>query len=220
VDGNGDPAWVTPYTVTNLKPGSHSISIAKSGYSSETKIVTITSGARANLEVRLAQAGATLVVASQPAGASVYIDGRNTGRVTPAHINVTDRGTHTILVRKEGYLDETSTMVMAPGQTLNFSPSLRALGVTDDIKVVGKFGKLFGKKGAAGMGKVSVKTQPKGAQVTANRRMVDKQTPVDFLLNPGNYEIEITAPGYKPVRRIINVDEGSKVEVNENLVPE
>jgi hypothetical protein len=94
------------------------------------------------------------------------------------------------------------------------------MGVTDDIKTVGKFGKIFGKKGGADMGRVSVKTQPKGAQVTANHRMVDKLTPVEFLLNPGNYMLDISLPGYKPIHRVINVEQGSKLELNENLEPE
>jgi hypothetical protein len=50
--------------------------------------------------------------------------------------------------------------------------------------------------------------------------MVDKATPVDFMLNPGNYLIDITMPGYKPVHRVVNVQEGVKIEVNENLQPE
>jgi serine/threonine protein kinase len=220
VDGRTDPGWLTPYTVTGLKPGQHSVAIAKSGFSSETRSVDIGSGAKSMLVIHLAQLGATVAVASQPAGATVYIDGKNTGHVTPAHIMVTERGTHTILVRKEGYLDETTTTALTPGQTFNYGPVLRAMGVTDDIKVVGKFNKLFGKKGAAGMSKVSIKTQPKGAQVTANRRMVDKLTPVDFLLNPGNYIIDITLPGYKSIHRVVNVEEDSKVELNENLEPE
>jgi hypothetical protein len=94
------------------------------------------------------------------------------------------------------------------------------LGVTDDIKTGGKLKRLFGGDSTAGMGKVAIKTQPKGAQITVNRRMVDKPTPVDFMLNPGNYMIDITLSGYKPIHRVINVEKGSKVELNENLEPE
>jgi hypothetical protein len=220
IDGRTDPSWLTPYTVSGLKPGQHSISLAKSGFASESRSVELGPGGKSQVAVHLTQLGATLVVSSQPAGASVFIDGRNAGHLTPAHITVAERGTHTVLVRKEGYLDETTTLALAPGQTFNYAPALRAMGVTDDIKTVGKFGKLFGKKGGADMGRVSIKTQPKGAQITANHRMVEKLTPVEFLLNPGNYMIDITMPGYKPLHRIINVEEGSKVEVNENLQPE
>ncbi|HVO60744.1 MAG TPA: serine/threonine-protein kinase [Terriglobales bacterium] len=220
IDGRTDPSWLTPYTVTGLKPGQHSISLAKSGFASESRSVDLGIGGKSEVAVHLTQLGATLVVSSQPTGASVYIDGKNAGHLTPAHVTIAERGTHTILVRKDGYLDETTTIALTPGQAFNYAPVLRAMGVTEDIKTVGKFGKLFGKKGGADMGRISVKTQPKGAQVTANHRMVEKMTPVEFLLNPGNYMVDITMPGYKPVRRVINVEEGSKVELNENLEPE
>ena len=220
IDGRTDPSWLTPYTATDLKPGQHSIALAKSGFNSESRSVEIASGGRSTLNIHLAQLGATLVVSSQPTGASIFIDGKNAGHVTPAHITVAERGTHTILVRKDGYLDESTTLALTPGQSFNYSPALRAMGVTDDIKTVGKFGKLFGKKGGADMGRVSIKTQPKGAQISANHRMVDKLTPVEFLLNPGNYVIDITLPGYKPLHRVVTVEEGSKVELNENLQPE
>jgi hypothetical protein len=123
-------------------------------------------------------------------------------------------------VRKEGYLDETVTADFVAGQTFKFAPVLKALGITDDIKTVGKFGKLFGGDKGAGMAKVSVKTQPKGAQITVNRRMVDKASPVDFLLNPGNYMIDITLSGYKPVHRVINLERNGKIELNENMEPQ
>ncbi|MBV9480375.1 MAG: serine/threonine protein kinase [Acidobacteria bacterium] len=220
LDGHTDPAWLTPYTIAGLEPGQHSVSIAKSGYSSEARSVDISSGGQSVLVIHLTQLGATVIVSSQPSGAAVYIDGKNSERVTPAHISISERGTHNILVRKSGYLDETTTTALTPGQTFTYSPVLRTMGVTDDIKIVGKFNKLFGKRANPGMSKVSVKTQPKGAQVTANGRMVDRLTPVDFLLNPGNYVLEIALPGYKPVHRVVNVEEGSKVELNENLEPE
>jgi hypothetical protein len=218
VDGRTDPGWITPYVMNSVSLGQHTVTVAKPGFNSETRTVDVTS-AKAMLVVHLAQLGATLSVSSDPGGASVYLDGKSAGR-TPLQVVVPEKGSHTILVRKDGYLDETTSANLVAGQTFRYAPHLRALGVTDDIKVVGKFNKLFGKRTPDGMTKISVKTQPKGAQVTANRRMVDKPTPVDFMLNPGNYVIEITKPGYKPVKRVINLEEGSKIEVNENLEPE
>ena len=61
------------------------------------------------------------------------------------------------------------------------------------------------------MGAVNVKTQPKGAQVAVNNRILDKFSPVDFYLNPGTYVIDITASGYKPFHRVIDVQKGGKV---------
>lgn len=219
MDGRKDPNWVTPYTIVGLNPGAHSITISKPGFTGETRNLDVTAGNKSFLVVHLLQVGATASLGSDPAGATVYIDGRDTGRVTPTQL-LADKGRHTFLLRKQGYLDETTTVELSPGQTFSFSPSLKAMGITDDIKTVGKFNKLFGGPDVSGMGKVMIKTMPKGAQITVNRRMVDKPTPVNFALNPGHYIVEITLSGYKPVQKIINVEKGAKLDFNENLEPQ
>jgi hypothetical protein len=121
------------------------------------------------------------------------------------------------LVRKSGYLDETSNTQFTLGQTVNFSPTLRPLGNVDDIKTVGKMKKLFGGKEAQAMGTVSIKTQPKGAQVAVNQHMLDKGSPVDFTLDPGNYVVDITMSGYVSIHKIITVDKGGKAVIDEVL---
>ena len=53
--------------------------------------------------------------------------------------------------------------------------------------------KLFGgSKADPGQATVSIHTQPKGAQIAINQHMLDKNSPVDVMLDPGNYEIDIT----------------------------
>ena len=220
VDGRGDPSWVTPYTITNLSPGQHTFVISKAGFGQETRTAEVASAAKSSLSVHLGALAATIAVTSDPPGAAIFVDSKDTLRVTPSQIAL-DKGTHTILVRKAGYLDETSSATAQPGQALKFSPTLRALGNAEDLKTVGKFKKLFGGKGdQAGMGKVSVHTTPKGAQIAVNRRMVDKNSPVDFLLSPGNYIVDITMTGYKPVQKVITVDKSGSVSIDETLEPQ
>ena len=220
VDGRGDPSWVTPYTIANLAPGQHTLVISKSGFGQESRTTDIASGGKTSVSVHLNALATTMAVTSDPPGAAIFVDGKDTLRVTPSQISL-DKGTHTVLVRKAGYLDETTSASGQPGQTLRFSPTLRPLGNAEDIKTVGKFKKLFGGKGdQAGMGKVSVKTNPKGAQVAVNRRMVDKNSPVDFLLSPGNYIVDITLTGYKPVQKVITVDKSGTINIDETLEPQ
>ena len=121
------------------------------------------------------------------------------------------------MVKKQGYLEESATANLQPGQIFHFAPSLKALGSTDDIKMGGKFKKLFGGGDVAGMGSLGVKTQPKGAQVAINNRIMDKLSPLDLFLNPGTYVVDITLSGYKPVHRVIEVQKGGKIAVDENL---
>jgi len=220
VDGRTDVSYVTPFALTYVQPGQHTITVSKAGYSSDTRTVNVTSGNRATVVAHLSQLMATLVVTSDPAGASVYVDGRDTGTKTPAQVSV-DKGQHVVLVRKMGYIDETMNGQFALGQTSNFAPSLRALGNADNIRTVGKMSKLFGGKGAQpGQATVSIHTQPKGAQVAINQHLVEKNSPLDVALDPGNYVIDITLTGYAPVRKVVTADKGGKVVVDEVLQPQ
>ena len=214
LDGKTDPAWVTPFTLSGVDPGQHTVIISKAGYSTDTRTVGVTGGSKAFVVSHLNQVMATLSVASTPPGANVYIDGRDTGKLTPAQISL-DKGQHVVLVRKAGFIDETTSAQFVLAQTVSFSPTLRELGNVDDIKTVGKMNKLFGGKGAQGMGTVSIKTQPKGAQVAVNQHMLDKGSPVDFVLDPGNYVVDITLTGYAPIHKVITVDKGGKAVIDE-----
>ena len=185
-----------------------------------TRSADVTSANRASVMISLTALAAAITVSSDPPGAAIFIDGKDTLRVTPSQITL-EKGTHTVLVRKAGYLDETTSTTAQPGQTTHFASTLRPLGNADDLKTVGKFKKLFGGGGAtAGMSKVNIKTTPKGAQVAVNRRMVEKTTPVEFLLNPGNYIIDIALSGYKPVQKVITVEQGGNVAIDEPLQPQ
>ena len=117
VDGKSDPSWVTPFSVAALSPGKHIISVSKTGYSAEIRSVDVVAGSQASLVLHLAVVNALVVVNSTPPGADVIIDGRNTSRVTPAQFAV-EKGSHTILVRKQGYLDETVAAELGPGAEL------------------------------------------------------------------------------------------------------
>ncbi len=218
IDGHADPSWVTPYNMAGIGPGSHTIIVSKSGYGSESRSIDVASGSKSFVSIQLASLLASISIGSDPVGASILMDGHDTGKVTPSQISVDKAGSHSFVLRKQGYLDDTSTENLQAGQTSHYSPSLHALGSTDDIKIGGKLKKMFGGSGdAAGMGLVSIKTTPKNAQVAVNNRIIDKNSPVDFSLNPGTYVIDVTLSGYNGIHRVVNVDKGGKVAIDEVL---
>jgi hypothetical protein len=217
IDGQNEAGWITPYNVMGLAPGQHTVVISKSGYAPETRNVDVTAGSKFSLVVSLVQLAANVSLASTPEGAVVLMDGKDTGRVTPMQLAVDKPGNHVFLFKKQGYLSETATANLQPGQNVHLSPALKQLGATDDIRMGGKFKKLFGGSDLAGMGTVIVKTQPKGAQIAINNRMLDKASPAEFYLNPGTYVVNITLSGYKSVEKIINVEKGARLPVDETL---
>ena len=88
----------------------------------------------------------------------------------------------------------------------------------DDLKTVNRFRKMFGSAGQAGMGTVSIHTQPKGAQVAVNQHLVEKFSPVDVMLDPGTYVLDITLTGFTPVHKVITVEKGGRFVLDEVLV--
>jgi hypothetical protein len=194
---------------------------SKAGFSSTTRNVSLASGANASIALQLSQSSAVLSVSSTPAGAVIIIDGTDSGKLTPSQFALSTSGAHTVTLRRAGYLDGTSNVNVELGQTATVNLTLTHLGNTDEIRSAGgKFKKVFGHGDVSGMGIVSIKTQPKGAQIMVNSRVLDKTSPFDFYLNPGTYVVDITMSGHRSVHRVITVQEGEKVAIEESLQPE
>jgi serine/threonine-protein kinase len=220
---DGSPLCQSPCTLTDIAPGQHVIAATKAGFTAQSRTIHVRAGtSTVSLQLNpVAATATTLMVSSTPAGGAIVIDGRDTGRLTPTLFSFDRPGTHIVVVKRSGYMEETSTVSVQSGQAANASVTLKRLGETEDIRSAGgKFKKVFGRGESASMGIVSVKTQPKGAQITVNGRVLDKTAPFDFYLNPGTYEIEITMSGYHSLHRMINVEQGEKVAIEESLMPQ
>src|SRR5438105_7184463 len=218
---DGSPLCESPCTLTGIAPGQHIVSASKPGYSSEARTLVTSAGSNLSLAIQLNPVQAKLSVASTPAGAVILVDGRDTGKLTPSQIVRETAGAHTVALRRYGYLEEVSSVNTEAGQTATLNLNLKQLGSTDDIRSAGgKFKKVFSGGDAASMGTVSIKTQPKGAQIMVNNRVLDKTSPFDFYLNPGTYVVDITMSGYRSVHRVINVEQREKVAMEVTLTPE
>lgn len=211
----------SPCTLTGIAPGAHSIVASKSGFSGATRNISLTAGANATVALQLDALSAILSVASTPAGAVIVVDGKDTGKLTPSQFSLSSPGAHNVTLRRYGYLEASNSINVGAGQTASLNLALTALGSTDEIHAAGgKFNKVFKKGDASGMGTVSIKTQPKGAQIMVNSRVLDKTTPFDFYLNPGTYVIDVTMSGYRSIHRVVSIQEGEKMAIQETLSPE
>ena len=214
IEGRPGQSWKAPGTIPGLTPGTYKVTFSMPGYAAETRTVQVTGGARTPLDVRLNAVKGFITIAGSPAGAEVFINDRDTGKVTPIQFMV-EPGAQNITVRKAGYLDASTELKVAAGQAVNYAPSLMVAGRTDNIKLVsGGVGKMFGGGGASGKARIEIKSEPKGAQVTVNGTPLQKTTPVEIQVEPGNYDITIQKDGYKPVREnaIVGIDDRVKID--------
>lgn len=215
IEGRPGQSWKAPQTVTGLTPGTYKVTFSMPGYAPETRSIQVTSGARTPMDVKLNPVKGFVTIAGSPAGAEVFINGRDTGRVTPIEFMV-DPGTQSIVLRKSGYLDASTDLKVAAGQSANYAPSMMAAGRTDNIRLVnGGMGKMFGGGGSSqGKARIEIKSEPKGAQVTVNGTPLQKTTPVEIQVEPGSYDITIEKDGYKPIKEsaIVGIDDRVKID--------
>lgn len=216
IEGRAGQQWKAPQTVPGLAAGNYKVTFKMPGYATETRTVQVTGGARTPIDVRLSAVKGFVTVASKPAGGEIWINGKDTGKVTPIEFLV-EPGAQNIVVRKQGYLEASTDLKLVAGQSVNYAPSLMAAGRTDNIRLVGGsgVGKLLGNNGAgSGMARIEIKTEPKGAQVTINGTPLQKTTPLEVQLDAGNYDITIQKDGFKPIHEsaIVGMDDRIKID--------
>ena len=100
LDGNPAAACTTPCSLS-AAPGNHTIAVTMVGYQIEHRYVAVLSAPLELPPVVLRASGGTLMLTSDPAGATVLVNGRPIPQVTPVQIPLS-LGTYTVTVEKDG----------------------------------------------------------------------------------------------------------------------
>jgi serine/threonine-protein kinase len=216
IEGASEQSGQTPLLVGSLAPGRYKVRLHKRGYAAETRLVEVSSGKRAAVEVNLTPTQGSLTISSTPAGASIWIGGKDTGQFTPAELTL-DPAAYSIELHKDDYLDESAEINITAGQAASFSPTLRTAGRTDNIKSVGGFSRMFGGGPGHGMALIDIKTEPKGAEILINGKSLGKTTPAVVQVEAGNYDIVLRKDGYQPVSKSLTVGSKEKSKIRETL---
>jgi predicted Ser/Thr protein kinase len=217
IDGQSEPAWVTPFKLTHLSPGAHSAVFSKDGYISQTRTVEFTSGKSASVSVELSQTAKT-AVSSNPSGAAIWVDGEDSGMLTPSVLSL-EAGEHQISVRKPGYRDALWEGKLAPGQNPAFAPVLLSQNQQAEKGPGENFLTRFLGTDAipGGKGLVHIRTVPEGATIIVNGRAVARKSNLRWPVAPGVYSIDLQMEGYKTVHRNIQVKQGHIANLDEIL---
>ncbi len=215
IDGSGAVSWITPITVSNLKPGPHTITFSKNGFIPESRRAEVIAGKKITAAAELAPRKTMLAVSSDPTGAAILIDDKETGKVTPAQVAVT-RGEHKVVLRKDGFRPNRTRLQIYDGQPITLSRKLRPQGEAE----TGKFANLkriFGGGRGGDKGSIEVHTRPQGAQIIVNNVAAPQVSPFRFPIKAGTYQITLKLDGYKPVQRTIMVEKGKVAEMDQTL---
>jgi len=131
VDGNYRDT--TPEVISVTAGTSHEVRIVHAGYQTYQQTVTVNTGSTVHITANLVTSSdAYLKIASYPSEAAVYVDGTycgNTGYSSGSSVNYMSvgpltAGTHTIMLKKDGYDTYTSTVTLSPDDIRTMSITL------------------------------------------------------------------------------------------------
>jgi len=131
-----------------------------------------------------------MYVNSTPSGFTIFLNGRNTGRLTPDSISYIEAGVYEITLKKKYFKDTSLVVTLAANEKLQ---------VTIDIA-----------SNPSMYGNLSLQTSPVGAEIFINDSATGKITPSTFSgLFPGEYTVKFKLLNYRD-KEINTVVQSSK----------
>jgi hypothetical protein len=125
-------------------------------------------------------------------GAAVTVDGKSVGN-TPIMQQALMSGTHTVVVKKLGFLDFIEKLEIEPGKTVRLAANLLPVA-----------------------GVIRVTANVSNARVAVDGKRLGK-TPLEREVKIGRRTVTVTAPGYSPYSETISADPGNVYEIVADL---
>jgi len=202
----------TNQIVGGLSVGSHTVTLKLAGYQTYTNTYNVNSGQTTYATVTMVPvqnpSTGDLLVTSSPSGAAVYLNGNYQGVTSsggPLDITDLTAATYTVVLKKSGYQDYTTTVKIVGGQTAQVTATLSASGTPP-----------------AGTVSAEILSTPEGADVYVNN-VYKGVTPLNFQNVPldttQTYTVTIKLSGYTPYTTSGKVTPGQSVQINAALTP-
>lgn len=137
-----------------------------------------------------------IYVSSNPQGAAIYVDGINTGGITPDTVEAKE-GLRKVTLKKSGYTDYTFDVSVEAGK----------VSVVSNISLTA-------------LGSISVVSDPVGAQIFLNGENTNFITPkVISSLAAGSYQVTLKYSNHRDTTVTVNVTDGNQAVVNISMTP-
>ena len=198
----------TNQIVGNLAVGSHTVMLREAGYQTWQTTVQVSSGQTTYITATLVPiqnpTTGDIVVTSAPSGAAVYINSNYQGTTSvssPLDITGLQPGTVTVVLKKSGYNDYTTTTNVVAGTSAQISATLQPAGNQKTSNV-------------------QITSDPSGADVYVNN-VYKGITPLSFQNVPaGTGTVTISSPGYNTYTTTVTLVAGQDYQVNAALTPQ
>jgi hypothetical protein len=207
LDGT-DTGLITPNTKTGVSPGSHTVRCNLTGYTDNSQSVTVTAGVTIPVSLTLtpvSQPSPTtgeISVSSVPTGAKIYLDGTDTGLITPNTKTGVSPGSHTIRCSLADYTDNSQTVTVTAGVTIPVTLTLTPVSQPPTT------------------GAISVSSVPTGAKIYLDGTDTGLITPnTKTGVSPGSHTIRCSLADYTDNSQTVTVTAGVTIPVSLTLTP-
>lgn len=180
-------AGITPLTLHKILLGTHRARLVMSGFNDKEIEFSVTDRIPQALNVDLSSNAGTLVIHSNPTGATVFVDGRNEG-ITPLSLNRIGEGEREVSLQFPGYENYRRSILVAPSATARVDATLTPLP-----------------------GGLSVVSMPTGARVYIDGDFIG-EAPVNIQdIEPGAHSVRVEIRGHADITRTVDVGRGERV---------
>jgi len=124
---DGKAYGVTPLKIDPFPVGNYTLTLKLEGSKDITDVLSVNDGATLTRQYKFDLALGGLAISTDPAGASITIDGQATGKTAPFTFTALKEGTHEIDLALPGYLPWSSDVVLTRGETTRLSIALSKL---------------------------------------------------------------------------------------------
>ncbi len=196
---DGRARGTAPLAVDGEAGRSYAVRAVRAGFRDDEQLVTAAAG-DAPVRLHLERLPATLAVETEPAGARVLVDGQETGKLTPATLELTPATPLVLTLRKEGFVESSvKTTAPAPGERALYHTAL-PLEPTAAL--------------------LTITTEPPAANVSVDGLVLAPPAPSHdtFVAPATRHKVKATAPGFVDARAELVVAGGEHKSLHLALV--
>ncbi|MFU8779704.1 MAG: PEGA domain-containing protein [Kiritimatiellia bacterium] len=192
---NGQGPFTTPYVSTDLKPGTHLITIQTKGFQTHRQSITLAAGERVPLQIELEPLTGLVLIHTIPADVEVKVNNLNKG-TTPLLLTDLPVGQHTLHLSKPGFIDKTIALAITGRSPQHINETLMPSSAT-----------------------LAIASTPPGARITLNGAS-HGTTPATIETVPeGTAMLELQLEGYRPFAETLKLVAGQRAQLSVELVP-
>jgi len=195
----GKNRGVSPLTVKDVEEGSYDVEITLKGYEPVKVSVDVAENGDVDREYAMKPLKASLLINTEPNGASIILDGKSIGKVTPCRIDVDPGRDFSITVMADGYSDVTRSFHLGPGEngtvTIPLEKEQGVLVVSGspldaELWIDGE------KRGAVSSSGARFNVSTGNHSIEVRKKAYGEMIPREILINPGkettfNYSLEL-----------------------------